>query len=51
MLVNRKRDHRRSGFPRAAQFMSEVAWAPDGLTIVAIASSFDAAERKAAKAG
>jgi hypothetical protein len=28
-----------------------VAWSPDGLTIVAVASSFDAAERKAAKAG
>ena len=28
-----------------------VVWAPDGLKIVAVASSFDAAERKAAKAG
>jgi len=28
-----------------------VAWAPDGLRIVAVASSFDAAERKAAKVG
>jgi hypothetical protein len=28
-----------------------VAWAPDGLRIVAVASSFGAAERKAAKAG
>jgi len=28
-----------------------VAWSPDGLTIVAVATSFDAAERKAAKAG
>jgi hypothetical protein len=28
-----------------------VAWAPDGLRIVAVASSFDAAERKAARAG
>jgi hypothetical protein len=28
-----------------------VAWAPDGLRIVAVGSSFDVAERKAAKAG
>jgi Family of unknown function (DUF5678) len=28
-----------------------VAWAPDGLRIVAVGSSFEAAERKAAKAG
>jgi len=28
-----------------------VAWAPDGLRIVAVASSFGAAERKAAKVG
>jgi hypothetical protein len=28
-----------------------VAWAPDGITIVAVATSFGAAERKAAKAG
>jgi hypothetical protein len=28
-----------------------VAWAPNGITIIAVASSFDAAERKAAKAG
>jgi hypothetical protein len=28
-----------------------VAWAPNGLTIVAVASSFEVAERKAAKAG
>ena len=28
-----------------------VAWAPNGLSIVAVASSFDLAERKAAKAG
>jgi hypothetical protein len=28
-----------------------VAWAPDGITIIAVASSFNAAERKAAKAG
>ena len=28
-----------------------VAWAPNGLSIVAVASSFDVAERKAAKAG
>jgi hypothetical protein len=28
-----------------------VAWAPDGLRIVAVASSFSAAERKAAAAG
>ena len=27
------------------------AWAPNGRTIVAVASTFDAAERKAAKAG
>ena len=28
-----------------------VAWAPDGLRIVAVGSSFEVAERKAAKAG
>ena len=28
-----------------------VAWTPDGLSIVAVASSFDVAERKAARAG
>jgi hypothetical protein len=28
-----------------------VAWAPNGLSIVAVASSFDLAERKAATAG
>ena len=28
-----------------------VAWAPDGISIVAVASSFEGAERKAAKAG
>jgi hypothetical protein len=28
-----------------------VAWAPDGLRIVAVANSFEVAERKAAKAG
>jgi len=28
-----------------------VAWAPNGLRIVAVASSFEVAERKAAKAG
>lgn len=28
-----------------------VAWSPDGLRIIAVASSFEAAERKAAKAG